>query len=211
MAVAVQNSIIRYENQPRATNIPCIFATHGNHHKTSDAIYCDSVECSDGSVLVDDAADEECRMGVCTESQCCDMVCSSFDCPSEYSPVENSNSTVCRVSGCTESRCCEKGEKHPDNTAIVWGEYYIYSLYAGRLKSQWRREGSAGMEASPDIRAVVDVAYFMLTYWCSMPGSVTRSTIYDGLWKTRVLLPHYNSGCPCLCLHNAVTNTAASD
>ena len=101
-------------------NTPSLDVTDDNHDTSSDAIYCDSVECSDYSVLIDDAANEECRKGVCTESQCCDMVCSSFDCPSEYSPVENSNTTVCRASGCNENRCCKKGERPHLDVASVW-------------------------------------------------------------------------------------------
>ena len=53
---------------------PSLDVTDDNHDISSDAIYCDSVECSDDSVLIDDAANEECRKGVCTESQCLSLI-----------------------------------------------------------------------------------------------------------------------------------------
>ena len=88
-------------------NTPSLDVTDDNHDTSSDAIYCDSVECSDYSVLIDDAANEECRKGVCTESQCCDMVCSSFDCPAGSTPKADSDKTKCSKSVCTSKKCCD--------------------------------------------------------------------------------------------------------
>ena len=70
-------SISRYQTQPRGSNTRCLVATDDNPDKPSGTIYCDSFECSDGTVPMDDAANRECKNGVCTESRCCDMVCSS--------------------------------------------------------------------------------------------------------------------------------------
>ena len=114
---------MRYQYQPRGTNTPSLVSTDDNHDQTSDPIYCDSVKCSDGYAPVPAAADKECKKGVCTESQCCDMVCSSFDCPPTHSLVENANTTVLSTSGCTQKRCRQLGEKYLDNAAIVWRQY----------------------------------------------------------------------------------------
>ena len=127
-------SISRYQTQPRGTNTRRLVATDDTPDKPSGTIYCDSFECSVGYVPMDNAANRECKNGVCTESRCCDMVCSSFECPPEYVPVENSNTTVCRSSGCTEKRCCEMGERHREDVASVWREYRIYFQCSVRLK-----------------------------------------------------------------------------
>ena len=127
-------SISRYQTQPRGTNTRRLVATDDTPDKPSGTIYCDSFECSDGNVPMDDAANRECKNGVCTESRCCDMVCSSFECPPEYLPVENSNTTVCRSSGCTEKRCCEMGERHREDVASVWQEFRIDFQGSVRLK-----------------------------------------------------------------------------
>ena len=88
-------------------NTPSLDATDDNHDISSDTIYCDSVECSYGYVLIDDAADTECKKGKCQESQCCDMVCSTFDCPAGSTPKADSDKTKCSKSVCTSKKCCD--------------------------------------------------------------------------------------------------------
>ena len=90
--------------------IRCLVATDDNHDKTSGTTYCDSVECLDGYALIDDAANEECEMGTCQESRCCNTLCSGLDCPAKYSLVNNSGAIVCGDSGCTDDLYCEMGK-----------------------------------------------------------------------------------------------------
>ena len=130
LTAALRNSII---------GTPCLLCDNRPSRYTSDPIYCDSFECSYGYALVKAAADEECRRGVCTESQCCELVCSSFDCPSENPPVENANTTMCRPSGCTANRCCKMGKSDSEGVASASRESHTYCRYSGRLKFYARR------------------------------------------------------------------------
>lgn len=71
------------------------------------AFNCNSVECSEGSTLIDNANEVECYDHPCEESQCCDAFCSYYVCPENHVHVEGAEVIKCMSSGCTTDLCCE--------------------------------------------------------------------------------------------------------
>lgn len=71
---------------------------------------CDSITCSDGYTLVDNAYKVMCEDNKCDEDQCCKPVCSHYTCPSNCTPKDDSGSIKCGGSGCNTDTCCHYGE-----------------------------------------------------------------------------------------------------
>ena len=72
--------------------------------------YCDSVKCSNGYSLIENAEDVKCDGGKCDEKLCCETFCSYYDCPDKYTSVDYADTIVCPYDGCTTDLCCDPGE-----------------------------------------------------------------------------------------------------
>lgn len=74
----------------------------------TEKLYCDSVKCSDGYSLTENAKDVECEGDKCQEKRCCETFCSFYECPDKYTSVYDPDTILCPHTGCTTDLCCEK-------------------------------------------------------------------------------------------------------
>ena len=92
---------------PYLTSISCR-AEEDETDEYVEALYCNSIGCSDGYTPIKDAHDVECDDGKCKEKQCCEAFCSYYACPDNYTPVYRADTLLCDDPGCTTDKCCEK-------------------------------------------------------------------------------------------------------
>ena len=79
---------------------------------------CDSIQCSDGYILIDRADEVECYEGVCREAQCCEKLCSTHTCKDNYSLVDYAATTVCDDGVCSDDQCCVEDGKRRRNNSV---------------------------------------------------------------------------------------------
>lgn len=91
------------------------------------ASYCNSVECSEGSILIESANAVICDNLPCEESQCCAEFCSYYVCPENHVQVEGADIIKCLSPGCTTDLCCDQGElaSTSDERRLAFNSTYL--------------------------------------------------------------------------------------